>query len=482
MNYGYVRYILGRILLVEAALLCPSLLVGIYYRESWQTLSAFIYTILILLSLGLAASIRQPASKAFYAREGFVIVSMTWLLLSLFGSLPLFFSGSIPSLVDAVFETASGFTTTGASILRDIEILPRSILFWRSFTHLIGGMGVLVFVLAIMPKVESEAVHIMKAEVPGPSFGKLLAKVGSTARVLYIIYLVMTGLLVALLSAGGMPLFDSFLHAFGAAGTGGFSSKNLSIGYYDSSYLHMVLAVAMILFGINFNLYYLLLARQVKTALKNEELHWYIGIIFAAVAAICLIVYPQYESVGLLLRDVFFTVSSIITTTGYATANFDQWPLAAHVIILLLMFIGAMSGSTGGGIKVSRIALYIKTCAMEVRRTISPNRRMLVKFEHKPVETSVHRGVSFYLMTYTVLFFAALFIVSLQGGNFIMAFSAVAATFNNIGPGLDAIGPVGNYADLSILSKLTLTFIMIAGRLEIFPVLILFSAKTWRRT
>jgi trk system potassium uptake protein len=482
MNYGYVRFILGRILLVEAALLCPSLLVGIYYRESWQTLGAFIYTIFILLVLGLAASLRPPASKLFYAREGFVIVSMTWLLLSVFGSFPLFMSGSIPSVVDAIFETASGFTTTGASILRNIEILPRSILFWRSFTHLVGGMGVLVFVLAIMPKVESEAVHIMKAEVPGPSFGKLLARVGSTARVLYIIYLIMTGLLVVLLTLGDMPLFDSFLHAFGAAGTGGFSSKNLSIGHYNSTYIHMVLAIAMIMFGINFNLYYLLLARQIKTVLKNEEFHWYAGIILAAFAAICLIVYPQYESVGFLLRDVFFTVSSIITTTGYATVNFDQWPLTAHVIILLLMFCGAMSGSTGGGLKVSRIALYIKTCAMEIRRTISPNRRVLVKFEHKPVDMAVQRGISFYIMTYLLVFFGALVIISLQGGSFVLAFSAVAATLNNIGPGLDAIGPVGNYADMSILSKLTLTFVMIAGRLEIFPVLILFSARTWRRT
>ena len=482
MNYGYVRFILGRILLVEAALLCPSLLIGLIYREPWRNLGAFFYTIIILLAIGLAAILRKPASKSFYAREGFVIVSLTWILLSLFGALPLIFSGSIPSLIDAVFETASGFTTTGASILHDIEALPHSILFWRSFTHLIGGMGVLVFVLAIMPKVESEAVHIMKAEVPGPTFGKLMARVGSTARVLYVIYLIITGLVVLFLRAGGMPLFDSLLHAFGAAGTGGFSLKNSSIGFYDSSYIHMVLAIAMLMFGINFNLYYLLLARQFKTILKNEELHWYAGIILTSFTAICLIVRPQYDSIGLLLRDVFFTVSSIITTTGYAITDFNQWPLAAHVILLLLMFCGAMSGSTGGGLKVSRVALYIKTCTHEIRRTISPNRRLLVKFEHKPVDQATQRGISFYIMTYLLLFFGALLIVSLQGGNFTTAFSAVVATLNNIGPGLDVVGPVGNYASMSNLSKLTLIIIMIAGRLELFPVLILFSAKTWRKT
>ena len=349
-------------------------------------------------------------------------------------------------------------------------------------THLIGGMGVLIFALAILPQVGPDSVHLMKAESPGPSFGKLMAKVSHSARILYIIYLSMTSVLILFLILGGMPVFDSVLHAFGAAGTGGFGIKNASIGYYENAYFEVVLGVAMILFGVNFNLYYLILMRQAKAALKNEELHWYLGIIALAIGIICLDVYHRYQSVAVMLKDVFFTVSSIITTTGFATRDFNQWPLTSHVILLLLMFCGAMAGSTGGGIKVSRVAIYVKTSLQEIQHMISPNRKLPVRFEKKTIDTALLRGVSFYFMTYMFFFSICLLIVSLDAPNFVTAFSAVAATFNNIGPGLDMVGPTGNYSDFSILSKLTLSVAMIAGRLEIFPVLVMLSPRTWQKT
>ncbi len=482
MNLGYVRYIMGRILLLEAALLCPSLALSLYDREVWATTRAIILSIAVLVVLGGLLGFKKPARISFYAREGFVIVALTWILLSLFGALPFYLSGAISSPINAFFETASGFTTTGASILNNIEALPRSLLFWRSLTHLVGGMGILVFVLAIMPRVESDAVHIMKAEVPGPAFGKLLARVSHSARTLYIIYLAMTAVLVVLLRFGGMPIFDSFLHAFGAAGTGGFSLKNASIGFYDSAYIEGVLSVAMILFGINFNLYYLLLLRQVKIVLKNEELRWFIGIIVTAFTAICIILWPSYESVGRLVRDVLFTVSSIVTTTGYSTVDFNTWPLAAHIIIILLMFCGAMSGSTGGGLKISRVIILVKTSLMEISQSISPHRRVPLRLENKVVDNQFQRSVSFYFTSYFMFFVLCLIVVSFSVPNFTSAFTAVTATINNIGPGLDVVGPTGNYESLNPLSKLVLSFAMIAGRLEIFPILILFSPKTWRRT
>jgi len=481
MNYGMIRYILGRILIVEAILLCLPVAVGLIYREPWFNIQAILLTVFILLAVGIPLSWKRPRKTAFFAREGYSIVALTWFLMSFFGALPFVFSGTIPSLVDAFFETASGFTTTGASILTNVEALPHSIMFWRSFTHLIGGMGVLIFALAILPQVGADSVHLMKAESPGPSFGKIMSKVSQTARVLYIIYFSMTAVLIILLVLGGMPLFDSLLHAFGAAGTGGFGIKNTSVGFYDNSYVEVVLGVAMILFGVNFNVYYLLLMRQFKTAFKNEELRWYFGIIAVAIGLICLNVSSFYDNFAVMLKDVFFTVSSIITTTGFTTRDFDRWPLTSHVILLFLMFCGAMAGSTGGGIKVSRIAIYLKTSLQEVRHMISPNRILPIKFEGKVIDRDLLRGISFFFMTYMFFFSFCVLIVSIDAPNFVTALSAVAATLNNIGPGLDMVGPAGNYAQLSNLSKFTLSIAMIAGRLEIFPVLVLLTPRTWRR-
>jgi trk system potassium uptake protein len=481
MNYSIVRFVMGRIMLVEALLLVPSLAVGLIYREGIETIGAFLLSIMILVVLGFSMSFRKPAKTALYAREGFVIVALTWFLLSLFGSLPFIISGSINSFVDAFFETASGFTTTGASILSNIEVLPHSILFWRSFTHLIGGMGVLVFTLAILPKIGSNAIHIMKAEVPGPTFGKLLSKVSRTARILYIIYLCITAGVFILLVLGKMPVFDSFIHAFGAAGTGGFSNKNASIAAYNSIYIDYVLSFAMLMFGVNFNLYFLLIMRKFKPVFRSEELRWYFGLIAAAMLLICFFVWPDYDSVTRMVRDVFFTVSSIITTTGFATVDFDKWPLPAHIVLLFLMFCGAMAGSTGGGIKTTRVAVYIKTFIKEVRHSISPNRRLPVMMEGKTLDSNIHKSISRYFIVYVLVFCIVMFIISIDSKNFTTAFSAVAATFNNIGPGLDAVGPVMNYSQYSDLSKITLIFAMIAGRLEIIPVLILFSPRTWRK-
>ena len=481
MNYSIVRFILGRTLLIEAALLCTPLMVAIIYQEGLADIGAFIITIISVFAAGALMSFRKPKNTDFYAREGFMMVTLTWFFLSLFGAMPFLISGSIANPVDAFFETVSGFTTTGASILNDVESLPRSMLFWRSLTHLIGGMGVLVFALAILPKVESEAVHIMRAEVPGPTFGKLMARVSQTARILYKIYLVMTGVLILILIVFGMPVFDSFIHAFGAAGTGGFSMYNTSIAHYGKPALEIILGIAMIMFGVNFYLYYLIMLRQVKTALKNEELRWYLLIILVSVILICLIVFPDYDNIATLIRDVFFTASSLISTTGYGTADFANWPMAAHIVLLFLMFCGSMAGSTGGGIKVSRIAILMKTVLQDVRHAISPNRRLVVNFEGKPLSSGLQQSVTVYFSTYIVFFAFCLLTVSFDSPTFITAFSAVAATFNNIGPGMDAVGPTSNYSDFNNWSKLILSLAMVAGRLEIYPVLVLLSPKTWRK-
>ena len=481
MNHKMVSYILGRILFITGVLMVPSLVVALIYREGWQGLWPFLLSIGITCAIGLLISLKKPTRSDFFAREGFVAVALSWLALSFFGSLPFILSGAIPNPIDAFFETASGFSTTGASILTDVEALPHSLLWWRSFTHLIGGMGVLVLALAVMPKIESGDVFIMRAEVPGPTFGKVRTKLRSSARILYVIYLSMAGILVLLLTLGGMPLFDSFVHAFGAAGTGGFGIKSNSIAYYNSAYIDYLLAISMILFGVNFNLYYAVLFMRMKNIFKNEELRWYLGFIAAAVVLICINVSPLYSSVALLLRDVFFTVSSIITTTGYATANFDTWPVFSHVILIFLMFVGGMAGSTAGGIKVSRIAIYIKTTIQEIRVNVSPNRRLPILFEGKPISAMLSRQTSVYLITYAFMFVFFLMITALSSPNFITAFSAVAATFNNIGPGLDMVGPMGNYSNFNNLTKLTLSLAMIMGRLELFPLLVLFSPRTWRR-
>lgn len=481
MNISMVKYVIGRILQVESLLLVFPLIVSIFYQEEWKYPFSFLAISVLLLVIGYLLSRKIPVKKQLFAKEGFVIVSLSWILLSFFGGLPFVMNGDIPSLIDAFFETSSGFTTTGSSILTDVEALSHSSLFWRSFTHLVGGMGVLVFALAVLPQIESESVHIMKAEVPGPVFGKLVSKLSSSARILYKIYLTMTAIVVILLLFGGMNLFEALLHAFGAAGTGGFGIKNGSIAPYDSAYIDYVLGTSMILFGVNFNLFYLILIGHIKDVLKSEELRWYIGIIISAVILICVNLFSYYESFGRLVRDVFFTVSSIITTTGFSTADFDQWPLFSQTILLILMFFGASAGSTAGGLKISRVAILWKTAVAEFKRNAHPNRVVAIKYEGKSLSKDIKHGVVNYFVIYMIIFFILLLLISMDAPDFTSAFSAIAATFNNIGPGLGTIGPAESFAHISDFSKILLSFVMIAGRLEIFPILILFNRNTWRK-
>ena len=481
MNKGIVRLVLGRIMLVEAGLLALPVIVGLIYRENLRTLGAFLAVIALLLAAGGALSLKKPQSMQLYIKEGLAIASLSWILLSFFGALPFVLSGEIPSLADAFFESASGFTTTGSSILTNVEAMSRSLQFWRSFTHFVGGMGVLVLALALLPSTSAGYVNIMKAEVPGPVFGKFMSKLKDTARTLYLIYFVMTVVLIALLMLGGLDWFDASVNAFGAAGTGGFSVKNTSIAFYNSAYIDWVLSIAMIAFGINFNLYYLILIKQARKAFKSQELRCYLGIILAAVVLICANLAGRYDSVSRLIRDVFFTVSSVITTTGFTTADYGSWPLFSQFIVLVLMFVGACAGSTGGGLKVSRVVILLKTALTELRRSKDPKRALSIVFEGDRLDQTTLRSVSSYFLIYIALFAFQLLLICLDTPDFTTAFSAVAATFNNIGPGLGAVGPTSNFAALSWFSKLLLSFGMIAGRLEIFPVLVLFMPSTWEK-
>jgi len=479
-----VAYVLGRLLQIEAVLLAIPLGVSLLYREPLRYPASFLLVSLLTGLIGYTFTKKMPRVKNLYAKEGFVIVSLSWILLSFFGALPFVLNTDIPSLVNAFFETTSGFTTTGASILTDVEALSHSSLFWRSFTHLTGGMGVLVFALAVLPQMESESVHIMKAEVPGPTFGKIVSRLSHSARILYYIYLIFTAIVVGLLILAGMPAFDSFIHAFGAAGTGGFGMRNGSIAPYDSAAIEFILGMAMLIFGANFNLYFLVFTHHIKDALKSEELRWYIGFVAGAIFLIAAQLYLTSGSYiyGLeAVRDSFFSVISVMTTTGFSTANFNQWPLFSRMILLFLMFIGGMAGSTGGGIKVSRVAILIKTAFSELKRNAYPNRIVSLHFEDKPVEGRIIKAIANYLIVYIMIFAAILLIISLQLDDFTSAFSAVAATFNNIGPGLGVVGPDSSYVFFNDFNKIILSAAMIMGRLEIFPILILFSPSIWRK-
>ncbi len=480
MNKRMIGFIIGRILLLEAMLMILPLIVSFIYRESLKYKMTYFSVIVILVIAGLALSGKSPKNMSIQGREGFVIVALSWILLSGFGALPFVITGEIPSFIDAFFETVSGFTTTGSSIITDLEVISHSNLFWRSFTHFVGGMGVLVLVLAIFPKHSPGSVHVMKAEVPGPTFGKLVSKLSATARVLYKIYIVMTVVLVILLCLGGLNLFESLLLSFGTAGTGGFGVRNGSILPYNSSYIDIVLSMGMLIFGVNFNVYYLILIGKGKEAVKNEELKYYIFIVIVAIALIFFNISSTYESMWKALRDILFSVSSVITTTGYSTADFGKWPMFSQMILLILMFFGACAGSTAGGLKISRVIIIFKVFLSEIKQMISPNRVISIKYENKPLDMKIQKGVSNYLLVYCVLLIVFMFILSLTTDDFLTIFSGVAATFNNIGPGLGKVGPAFSFAELSDLSKITLSFAMLAGRLELFPMLILFAPGTWR--
>ena len=478
MNNRMIAYIICRIMLTEAALLVLPLLVTFLYGESPVP---FLIPILLLALCGGAMGWKKPKSTALYARDGLAVVALAWICMSLFGALPFVLSGDIPNYVDAFFETVSGFTTTGSSILTEIEPLSRGGLFWRSFTHWVGGMGVLVFVMAILPMNDGHGMHLMRAEVPGPTVGKLVSRMSDTAKILYSIYLVMTVVEIVLLLAGGMPLYDAAIHAFGTAGTGGFSCRNLSVGAYDSVYFDVVIGVFMLLFGVNFNLYYFLLIRRFRDVLHSEELRAYLLIVAASVLAIAVNISHLYQSFAASLRYAFFQVSSIITTTGYATADFNAWPAFSKAILVILMFVGACAGSTGGGMKVARIVILAKTSVCDMRKMLHPNAVATVRFEGKPIGEKNIRSVHLFLTVYLIVFTISCLLLSLEEMDLVTTFTAVAACMNNIGPGLEVVGPMGNFAAFSPWAKVLLSFDMLVGRLEIFPMLLLFAPSIWKR-
>ena len=478
MNRRMICRVLGLILLCLAALLLLPMVAGLCYGES---VSHFLITIAISGTVGFLLTRVRPYSTVIYAKDGFVVVSLGWILMSMLGALPFVISGDIPNYINALFETVSGFTTTGASILDDIEGLRRGCMFWRSFTHWIGGMGVLVFILAVLPMSGEHSMHIMRAEVPGPTVGKLVPRVRQTAKILYLIYIAMTVLEMLLLLLGGMDFYDALLHAFATAGTGGFSTRAASIAAFDSVYLEMGSAVVMVLFGINFNLYFLLLIGRWRDALKSEWLHWCLGIIAAAVLGSALGISKMYGGIAAGLRHAFFYVASITRSTGFGTVDFVTWPEYCKWIIVMLMFCGACAGSTGGGIKTSRVIILFKNVACEIRQMIHPRTVTRVQLDGKRVDTAGLKAVSTFFTSFMLLLIIGSFLVSLDGYDMATNFSAVLSSLSNIGPGMSLIGPTGNYNIFSYGSKLVLTLTMLIGRLEIFPILILFSPSTWKR-
>lgn len=479
MNYSMIVYIIGWILAVEAALMVPSGIVAVIYGETvgW----VFAATIALCLALGLPLIRRMPKNRVFYLKEGSVTVAASWIIMSIMGAVPFVLSGAIPHPVDALFETVSGFTTTGSSILASVEELPYCILFWRSFTHWIGGMGVLVFLLCLLPLTGSGySMNLMKAESPGPSVSKLVPKVRETAKMLYGLYIFLTLLQLGLLLLGRMPLFDALCITFGSAGTGGFAIKNDSMGSY-TIYQQAVTTIFMILFGVNFNVYFLFYMRKPKEAFRCEEARWYLAIIAASTLIITFFIRDSFENLALAFHHAAFQVGTIITTTGFATVDFNLWPAVPRTILVTLMLIGACAGSTGGGIKVSRIVILFKSVLLEMRRNLHPNVIQKVKFEGHVMERTTLRSVMIFFAAYAFIFAVSTLLIAVDNYDLTTNFTAVAATLNNIGPGLELVGPTQNFGHFSTFSKLVLTFDMLAGRLEIFPLLLLFHRDTWRR-
>ena len=479
MNRKFVFRLLGKLLMVTSALMVLPLIVSIIYKEECYT--SFLLSMGISLAIGFPLTVFcKTEDRVIYAKEGFVIDALSWLSMSAIGALPFFLSGEIPNYVDAFFETVSGFTTTGASILTDVEAMSHGILFWRSFTHWVGGMGVLVFVMAIIPASTDRSIHILRAEVPGPIVGKLVPKMRDTAIILYLIYIVLTVIEIVMLLIGGMPLFDSLIHAFGTAGTGGFGIKSDSIASY-SPYLQWVITVFMMIFGVNFNLYYLLLIKKTKSVFRSEELWTYIGIGIVSTAVIAFNIRDMYSTLGETIRFSSFQVATIITTTGFATTDFNLWPELSKTILLPLMFIGSCAGSTAGGLKISRVILLFKMIKREIKSLIHPRAVSVVRFEGKKIDDPVLKSLSAYFAIYIACFVAVFILVSFDGFDIVTNFSASAACFNNIGPGLNAVGPAANYAGYSVFSKIVLSFAMLLGRLEIYPILFVMSRSAWSK-
>ena len=479
MNYRIISSILSRILAIEAGLLLAPTAVAAVYGES---LSPFLWTILIsLLAAAVLYLIGRKHTGTLHPREGFVSVTLSWLVISLVGALPFVYSGAIPNYISALFEIISGFTTTGASVLPEVEVVPKGVLFWRSFSHFVGGMGVLVFMMAILPTDDEHSMHLLRAEVPGPVKGKLMPKMRSTARALYIIYLCMTVVEVVLLMAGGLGWFDALTTAFGTAGTGGFGVRNASIGAYNSAYVDVVVGVFMVLFGVNFNLYYLILMKRSLKSLKSQELWVYLAVIAGATVTIALNIAHLYSGFVESLRYSFFQVSSIITTTGFATADFNLWPSYSRALLVLLMLLGACAGSTGGGTKVARLVIVGKAIWAEIRKLLFPRSVSRVTLDGERLEADAIRNTMVYYILYTFFALGAFLLLSTEGYDLETTFTSVISCLSNIGPGLSLVGPTGNFSIWSGPAKLILSLCMLLGRLEIFPVLTLFASGVWRR-
>lgn len=480
MNFPMILSNLGIVLCIEAACMLPSLFIAMYSRQG--DTAAFLISIFILVFIGFSMSRIKTARTKIYARDGIAIVALGWFLVSVFGALPFMISGAIPSFTDAVFETVSGFTTTGSSILKAIEGLPQGILFWRSFTHWLGGMGVLVLALALLPSVGASTFHIMKAESPGPTLGKLVPKIGQTAKILYVIYIVLTLVQVIFLLTAKMSLFDAFIHAFGTAGTGGFSNKNLSVGAYGSAYVDWIITIFMLMFGANFALYFQIIKGNVKHALRDEEFRFYIGTVLLSIALITININGKFFfSIWEEIRYSAFQVSSIITTTGFATTDFNLWPAVSKFILVLLMFIGASASSTGGGIKCIRILVLFKIVRREISKIIRPRSVQSITINGIAVDEETLSGIMTFFFLYIAIFVVSVLIVSFDCENMITSITAVAATIGNIGPGLEAVGPMGNFSDFSPLSKWVFSICMLFGRLEIYPVLLMLAPSFWKR-
>ena len=479
MNNKMIVYIIAKMLGVEGAVLLIPAFVAFLYGESDAI--QFLIVSAVLGAIFFIFGRKRPENKVIYAKEGLVIVGLAWILWSLFGALPFVLTGSIPSYVDAFFETVSGFTTTGSTILTDIEALPKGVAFWRSLTHWIGGMGVLVFVMMLTSLDDEHSMHLMRAEVPGPEADKLVPKARATVRILYLMYFVLTAAEVVFLMFGGMSFYDALLHSFSTAGTGGFSNRNASVAYYDSAYIDGVITVFMILFGVNFNLYFLIRLKNWKDALKNEELHAYLGIIAGAVAIVTVNILGIYGNIVHAFRYASFQVASVITTTGFCTADFNLWPELSKVVLLGIMVIGACAGSTGGGIKVSRFLILVKSIKQEVRRMLHPKAVTIVKINGKRVGNDTIRSVYIYFISYILVMMVSILLVSINNFDFATTFSSVLTTLNNVGPGISMVGPVENFHMFSPLSKLVFCMDMLLGRLEIFPYLLLMSPELWRR-
>lgn len=480
MNYRMIVKRLGTVLLIEAACMVPALIVSLI--NSQGDFLSFIIAIAVIALLGFLMQSIKIGSNDIYIREGFAIVALSWILVSVLGALPYIISGAIPSVFDALFESVSGFTTTGASIINNIESVPKGILFWRSFTNWMGGMGVLVLLIAVLPSVKGNTLFILKAETTGPSPNKLVPKIRETAKILYLIYILLTFLEVILLLFGGMSLFDALIHSFGTAGTGGFSNKTLSVGDFNSLYIEIVIAVFMFLFGINFTLFFALIKGSLKSIFRDEELRFYTGTVIISIILISLNTFGTiYNSLGETLRYSFFQVCSMITTTGFATADFNLWPLFSQIILILLMFIGATAGSTGGGLKCIRILILFKVVKRELTKIIHPRAVNVITFNGKKLEEDNVYSILMYLAITFIIMLAGLLLISFDGKDSLTTLTSVFSAINNIGPGLGAVGPAGNFSGFSDFSKSVLSLLMLFGRLEIYPMLMLILPRFWRK-